>query len=62
MGVLFGDINAVNGVSGSDVNTCKSQVGLDLSSTNFRNDVNTNGSVSGSDVNAIKAQVGTSLP
>lgn len=62
MGVLFGDVNGVSGVSGSDVNVCKSQVGLDVGFSNFREDVNINGSISGSDVNLVKAQVGTTLP
>jgi hypothetical protein len=60
--ILLGDVNGVTGVTGSDVNTSKAQVGIDLSASNFRNDVNTTGFVSGSDVNIIKAQVGTSLP
>ena len=62
MSVLFGDVNGVSGVSGSDVNVCKAQVGVDLSAANFKSDVNTNGSISGSDVNLVKAQVGSSLP
>ncbi len=62
MSVLFGDVNGVSGVTGSDVNVCKSQVGLDLSETNFKNDVNITGSISGSDVNLVKAQVGATLP
>lgn len=61
MGVLFGDVNGVAGVTGSDVNICKSQVGIDLNSDNFRNDVNLTGFVSGSDVNEIKAHVGEFL-
>jgi hypothetical protein len=62
MDVLIGDVNAASGVTGSDVNGCKAQVGIDLSATTFRNDVNVTGFVSGSDVNLIKAQVGTTLP
>jgi hypothetical protein len=62
MGMLLGDVNGVSGVTGTDVNACKMQVGANLSPTNFRSDVNTNGSVSGTDVNAIKAHVGTVLP
>lgn len=62
MDVLLGDVNAAAGVTGSDVNSSKSQVGIDLSTSNFRNDVNVTGFVSGSDVNLIKAQVGTFLP
>jgi hypothetical protein len=62
MDVLIGDVNAASGVTGSDVNGCKAQVGIDLSAATFGNDVNVTGFVSGSDVNLIKAQVGTTLP
>jgi hypothetical protein len=62
MSILLGDVNALAGVTGGDVNDCKAQVGVDLSVANFRDDVNLTGFVSGSDVNAIKAQVGAALP
>ena len=62
MGVLHGDVNGVNGVSGADVNETKAQVGIDLSASNFRKDVNITGFVSGSDVNEVKAKVGSTLP
>jgi hypothetical protein len=62
MSVLIGDVNHNGTVTGSDVNECKSQVGVDLSTNNFRNDVNISGAVTGGDVNIIKAQVGTALP
>ena len=62
MGVLFGDVNGLAGVTGSDVNICKSQVGVDPSEDNFQNDVNLTGFISGSDVNLVKSQVGTTLP
>jgi hypothetical protein len=62
MGMLLGDINGVAGVTASDVNTCKAQVGATLSPTNFRSDVNTTGQVTASDVNVVKAKVGTVLP
>ena len=62
MDVLIGDVNAVSGVTGSDVNLAKTQVGVDLSTNNFRMDINTTGFVSGADVNLIKSKVGTALP
>ena len=62
MSVLYGDINAAAGVTGADVNICKSQVGVALTAINFRNDINVTGFVSGSDVNEVKTQVGTTLP
>jgi hypothetical protein len=62
MSVLLGDIDAASGVTGSDVNLCKSQVGATISASNFRDDVDASGSVTGSDVNVTKAQVGAGLP
>ena len=63
MSILIGDINAVSGVTGGDVNLCKAQVGApSITFGNFRNDVNANGSITGGDVNVVKAQIGTSLP
>ena len=51
MDVLIGDVNANGSVSGSDVNSCKTQVGINLQIDNFRDDVDLSGSISGSDVN-----------
>jgi PKD repeat protein len=62
MDVLIGDVNGVAGVTGSDVNLCKAQVGMPVSTSNFRDDINASGEITGSDVNLIKAQVGTGLP
>jgi bacillolysin len=62
MSVLAGDVNAVNGVTGVDVNLCKTQVGADISLTNFRDDINASGAITGIDVNLIKVQVGSTLP
>jgi hypothetical protein len=62
MDVLLGDVNAASGVTGSDVNECKAQIGASISQTNFRDDVDVSGALTGSDVNIIKAQTGTVLP
>jgi dockerin type I repeat protein/beta-propeller repeat-containing protein len=62
LGVLVGDVDGNGGVSGSDVNSCKAQVGAELTTNNFRADVNADGNVTGSDVNTIKTQVGALLP
>ena len=62
IGILVGDVNVVNGVTGADVNDTKTQVGLELSQSNFRKDINASGFVSGSDVNLNKVQVGSTLP
>jgi hypothetical protein len=61
MNVLFGDVNGSGGVSASDVNLAKAQIGAVLSPDNFRADVNANGSVTSSDINLIKTQIGTSI-
>ena len=61
-GMLIGDVNGDRNVTGSDVNGCKAQVGVDIGNDTFRTDVNETGFVSGSDVNTTKARVGTFLP
>ena len=62
MGVLVGDVNGNAVVNASDVSLTKSQVGMAVSSSNFREDVNANGTISSTDVAIVKSDVGTSLP
>ena len=62
MGVLVGDVNGNAIVNASDVSLTKSQVGMAVSSSNFREDVNANGTISATDVAQVKADVGTALP
>jgi hypothetical protein len=62
MGVLVGDVNGNALVNASDVSLTKSQVGMPVSSSNFREDVNANGTISSTDVAIVKSDVGTSLP
>jgi hypothetical protein len=62
MGVLIGDVNANKVVSNSDVSAVKAQVGVSVTSSNFRDDVNANGVISNADISIIKAQVARSLP
>ena len=62
MGVLLGDTTGNGEVNGSDVAQTKSQTGLPLSVSNFREDVTVNGQLKGSDVSLVKMQSGTALP
>ena len=62
MGVLVGDVNGNAVVNATDVALTKSQVGMAVSSSNFREDVNANGTISATDVAIVKSDVGTSLP
>jgi hypothetical protein len=61
MDVLSCDVDGNKNVSGGDVNQAKSQVGADISSSNFQSDVNLDGNITGSDVNLVRAGVGKSL-
>jgi len=62
MGVLVGDVNGNAVVNATDVALTKSQVGMPVGSSNFREDVNANGAISSTDVAIVKSDVGTSLP
>jgi hypothetical protein len=62
MGVLVGDVNGNAVVNASDVSLTKSQVGMTVSGSNFREDVNANGTISSTDVALVKSDVGTALP
>jgi Dockerin type I domain len=62
MSILIGDTNGNGIVNVSDVSLTKSQVGLVVSSSNFREDMNTNGLINSVDVALLKSQVGTALP
>ena len=62
MGVLVGDVNGNAVVNAADVALTKSQVGMAVSSSNFREDVNANGLINSVDVALVKSTVGTSLP
>lgn len=58
MNLLLGDVNGNGLVNASDVSQTKANVGVALSSTNFRADVNLSGAVNSSDVGAVKAASG----
>jgi hypothetical protein len=59
---LLGDTSGNGIVNASDVSQTKSQVGMPIGSSNFREDVNANGTISSTDVAIVKSDVGTSLP
>jgi len=60
MSVLVGDTNANGVVNSSDVGQTKSQIGVLVGSSNFRNDANVNGTINGTDVALVKAHIGES--
>ena len=62
MGVLIGDVNGNGAVNATDVALTKSQVGMAVSGSNFREDVNANGLINSVDVALVKSKVGTALP
>ena len=62
MGVLVGDVNGNALVNASDVSLTKSQVGVAVNGSDFREDVNANGVINSVDVALVKSKVGTALP
>jgi hypothetical protein len=62
MGVLIGDVNGNAVVNASDVSLTKSQVGVPVSGSNFREDVNASGTITATDVTIVKSDVGHALP
>jgi len=62
MGVLVGDTNANGTVNAADVAQTKSQLGQNVSGSNFRSDTNANGVINAADAAIIKQHSGTSLP
>lgn len=62
MNVLLGDTTGNKAVSASDIGQTKSQAGLPVTSTNFRNDTNVSGTITASDIGQVKANAGHTLP
>ena len=60
VGLLIGDTNGNGVVNASDVAQTKSQIGVSVSSGNFRTDVNINGAINGTDVVIVKSHIGQS--
>jgi hypothetical protein len=62
MGVLAGDTTADRNVNSADISQTKSQSGIAVSGSNFREDVNVDGSINSADVAFVKSKSGTALP
>ncbi len=60
--MLIGDINADKTVSAFDVTQTKHQVGMPVTSANFRDDVRPDGTINATDVQQARSRVGNSLP
>jgi hypothetical protein len=60
--MLIGDVNGNKTVNTTDVTLTKGQIGMAVTSSNFRDDVNVNGTITSSDAKLVKADVGHSLP
>jgi hypothetical protein len=62
MGVLVGDASGNGAVSGTDASQVKTQSGMPVTASNFRNDLSPNGTINGTDVSIAKTHSGTGLP
>lgn len=62
MNLLAGDVTADKTVNRSDLNLTKDQLGLPVTSANFREDVDVSGEISSNDVRLVKTNLGHSLP
>ncbi|CAN5620967.1 hypothetical protein BH20VER1_BH20VER1_04910 [soil metagenome] len=62
MGFLIGDTNGNGTVNASDVSETKSQSGMAVTGSNFRQDVTVNGAINSSDVSLVKSRSGAALP
>jgi hypothetical protein len=60
--MLLGDTSGNKTVNASDVAQVKAQVGVPVTSANFREDLNVDGLMNASDVGLVKANVGHSVP
>lgn len=62
MNVLSGDVDGNKTVETADVNLTQAQVGMPVSSSNFREDVRVDGAINNSDVRTVQRAVGHNLP
>jgi hypothetical protein len=60
--ILIGDTTGDKTVNSSDVTQTKSQVGLPVTGSNFREDVKANGAINASDVGQVRANLGHTIP
>jgi hypothetical protein len=60
--MLIGDVDGNKTVNRADVSLTRSQVGVPVTGSNFREDVKINGAINSGDVRQVKAELGHSLP
>ena len=60
--MLIGDTNGNKTVSSFDVNQTRHQVGIPVTSANFREDVKPDGSIASTDVSQVRSRLGNGLP
>jgi hypothetical protein len=60
--MLIGDTTGNKSVNSSDISQTKSQSGLAVTSTNFREDVTVTGSINSSDISLVKGSSGHGVP
>ena len=62
MNMLIGDTNGNRSVNASDIAQTKGQIGMTVTSANFRQDLNVSGTITSADTAQVKASVGHSVP
>jgi len=60
--ILIGDVNGDRTVNTTDVTLTRGQIGMPVTSSNFREDVNVSGTITSADSKQVKSDVGHSLP
>jgi hypothetical protein len=59
--MLIGDVNGDKTVDRSDVTLTKGQVGMPVTTGNFREDVNVTGTITSGDIKVVKTALGHTL-
>ncbi len=62
MNVLAGDVDASKTVDQTDQNLTRGQVGMPITTSNYREDVHTDGAINSKDVREVREDLGHSLP
>jgi hypothetical protein len=62
MAVLVGDTNADGFVNSGDIAQTKSQSGIAVTNSNFREDLTVDGTINSGDIGLVKSKSGTALP
>ena len=61
LGFLLGDSNGDGAVNSADIGQTKSQSGIPVTPSNFRQDLNIDGTINSADISLVKSASGTSL-